>query len=87
MGRKMGWIKLRRGHMALLPVGAAYWFSAEAPCCLILQSIEGTRDGRQMGRDLPVQIACARTKPEAARRAVTSWRIATTSPFSIPIFK
>jgi hypothetical protein len=40
-GRKMGWIKLRRGHMALLPVGAAYRFSAEAPCCLILQSIDG----------------------------------------------
>ena len=40
-GRKMGRIQLRRGHMALLPVGSAYRFTAEAPCCIILQSIDG----------------------------------------------
>ena len=40
-GRKMGWVKLRRGHMALLPVGSAYRFSAEKPSCIILQSIDG----------------------------------------------
>jgi hypothetical protein len=40
-GRKMGWVKLRRGHMALLPVGSAYRFSAENPSCMILQSIDG----------------------------------------------
>ena len=40
-GRKMGWVKLRRGHMALLPVGSAYRFAAPEACCIILQSIDG----------------------------------------------
>jgi hypothetical protein len=40
-GRKMGWVKLRRGHMALLPVGSAYRFTADEPSCIILQSIDG----------------------------------------------
>jgi hypothetical protein len=40
-GRKMGWVKLRRGHMALLPVGSAYRFNATTPSCIILQSIDG----------------------------------------------
>lgn len=40
-GPKMGWIKLRRGHMGLLPVGSAYRFSAETPCCLLLQTLIG----------------------------------------------
>ena len=40
-GRKMGRIVLSRGHMALLPVGAAYRFAAERPGCILLQSILG----------------------------------------------
>ncbi|MBL6622276.1 MAG: hydroxyquinol 1,2-dioxygenase [Alphaproteobacteria bacterium] len=40
-GRKMGWVKLRRGHMALLPVGSAYRFVAEAPACVLIQTIQG----------------------------------------------
>lgn len=40
-GRKMGRIVLQRGHMALLPVGAAYRFHAEAPAAILFQSIEG----------------------------------------------
>ena len=40
-GRKMGRIVLGHGHMAILPVGAAYRFSAEKPCCLLFQSILG----------------------------------------------
>ena len=40
-GRKMGRIVLCRGHQALLPRGAAYRFQADAPACLMLQTIEG----------------------------------------------
>ena len=40
-GRKMGRIVLRRGHMALLPVGAAYRFEAAAPATLMIQTIDG----------------------------------------------
>ena len=40
-GKKMGTIKLGRGHMALLPVGAAYRFSAASPATLMIQTIEG----------------------------------------------
>jgi hypothetical protein len=40
-GRKMGTIKLSRGHMALLPVGAAYRFFAEKPSTLMIQTIDG----------------------------------------------
>ena len=40
-GKKMGWVRLRRGHMALLPVGAAYRFNALTPSCLVIQSIDG----------------------------------------------
>src|SRR5215469_8164733 len=40
-GKKMGRIVLRQGHMAMLPVGAAYRFSAERPCTLMIQTIDG----------------------------------------------
>ncbi len=40
-GRKMGRIVLRRGHMALLPVGAAYRFAASRPATLMIQTIDG----------------------------------------------
>ncbi|MCB1336346.1 MAG: hypothetical protein KDK10_02430 [Maritimibacter sp.] len=40
-GKKMGTIKLGRGHMALLPVGAAYRFTAEKPATLMVQTIDG----------------------------------------------
>ncbi|WP_137897196.1 hydroxyquinol 1,2-dioxygenase [Sphingomonas sp. 2SG] len=40
-GRKMGRIVLRRGHQALLPVGSAYRFQADAPSVTLFQSIEG----------------------------------------------
>lgn len=41
VGAKMGTIKLGLGHMALLPVGAAYRFVAEAPSTLMIQTIDG----------------------------------------------
>jgi hypothetical protein len=40
-GRKMGRIVLRRGHMALLPVGAAYRFEAKRAATLMIQTIDG----------------------------------------------
>ena len=40
-GQKMGTIKLNRGHMALLPVTAAYRFIAEKPATVMIQTIDG----------------------------------------------
>jgi len=40
-GKKMGHIVARRGHMALLPKGAAYQFHANKPGVILLQTIAG----------------------------------------------
>jgi hypothetical protein len=40
-GRPMGRIVARRGHMVLLPAGAAYRFSADEPGVILLQTIDG----------------------------------------------
>jgi len=40
-GPRMGTIVARRGHMALLPSGAAYRFRADQPGVILLQTIEG----------------------------------------------
>jgi hypothetical protein len=41
-GRAMGYVRARRGHMALLPAGAAYQFrSPGRPGVLLLQTIKG----------------------------------------------
>jgi len=40
-GDKMGYIVARRGHMALLPRGAAYQFHAAKPAVILLQTIHG----------------------------------------------
>ena len=40
-GKKMGYIIARRGHMALLPKGAAYQFHASEPGVILLQTIAG----------------------------------------------
>jgi hypothetical protein len=40
-GKKMGWVKVRRGHMALLPKGAAYQFRTAKPGVLLIQTIKG----------------------------------------------
>ena len=40
-GQKMGWVKIRKGHMALLPKGSAYQFRAAAPGVLLMQTILG----------------------------------------------
>jgi hypothetical protein len=41
VGKKMGYIKCKRGHQALLPKGAAYRFVAAKPGVLLLQTILG----------------------------------------------
>jgi hypothetical protein len=41
-GKNMGWVKIRRGHMALLPAGAAYQFRNNGkPGVLLVQTILG----------------------------------------------
>lgn len=40
-GRRMGWVRARRGHMALLPAGGAYQFVAARPGALLVQTIAG----------------------------------------------
>ena len=40
-GRKMGVVRARRGHMTLLPVGAAYQFHAVRPGVILLQTLAG----------------------------------------------
>jgi hypothetical protein len=40
-GRAMGFVKARRGHMTLLPAGAAYQFHAARPGVVLLQTLAG----------------------------------------------
>ena len=40
-GTNMGYVVLGRGHMAMLPVGSAYRFSAAETCTILIQSIDG----------------------------------------------
>lgn len=40
-GKKMGWIRLGRGHQALLPANAAYQFRSASPGVIVLQSCKG----------------------------------------------
>jgi hypothetical protein len=40
-GPRMGEVIARRGHMTLLPTGAAYRFHADRPGVILLQTIEG----------------------------------------------
>jgi hypothetical protein len=41
VGRTMGRVTARRGHMTLLPANAAYQFHADAPGVILLQTILG----------------------------------------------
>ena len=40
-GRKMGWMRLSRGHQALLPKNTAYQFRSAAPGVVVLQTCKG----------------------------------------------
>jgi hypothetical protein len=41
VGEEMGYVRIRRGHMALLPRGSAYRFEAENPSVLLQQTCLG----------------------------------------------
>jgi hypothetical protein len=40
-GQKMGWLKIKRGHQALLPKNSAYQFRSVKPAVLVLQTCKG----------------------------------------------
>ena len=40
-GKKMGTVSAAKGHMVLLPVGAAYQFHADKPSAILLQTLAG----------------------------------------------
>jgi hypothetical protein len=40
-GKRMGWMKLKRGHQALLPKNTAYQFRSARPGVVILQTCKG----------------------------------------------
>jgi hypothetical protein len=40
-GKKMGTVRLKRGHQALLPTGSAWQFAASRPSVMIWQTIKG----------------------------------------------
>ena len=40
-GKKMGWMKLSRGHQGLLPKNSAYQFRAGQPGVIVLQTCKG----------------------------------------------
>lgn len=41
VGKKMGWMKLKRGHQGMLPKNTAYQFRAVKPSVLIMQTCQG----------------------------------------------
>ncbi len=40
-GKKMGWLKIKRGHQAMLPKNSAYQFRAARPAVLVQQTCKG----------------------------------------------
>jgi hypothetical protein len=40
-GQKMGWMKIKRGHQAMLPKNSAYQFRAATPAVLVQQTCKG----------------------------------------------
>ncbi|HUN91755.1 MAG TPA: hydroxyquinol 1,2-dioxygenase [Burkholderiaceae bacterium] len=40
-GRRMGWLRIRRGHQAMLPKNSAYQFRAARPAVLVQQTCKG----------------------------------------------
>lgn len=40
-GQKMGWMKIKRGHQAMLPKNTAYQFRSAKPAVLIVQTCKG----------------------------------------------
>ena len=40
-GQKMGWLKIKRGHQAMLPKNSAYQFRSNKPAVIVLQTCKG----------------------------------------------
>lgn len=40
-GQKMGWMKIKRGHQAMLPKGTAYQMRSSEPGVIVLQTCKG----------------------------------------------
>ena len=40
-GQKMGWLKIKRGHQAMLPKNSAYQFRNSKPAVIVLQTCKG----------------------------------------------
>ncbi|HLU19356.1 MAG TPA: hydroxyquinol 1,2-dioxygenase [Pusillimonas sp.] len=40
-GKKMGWMRLKRGHQGMLPKNTAYQIRSQKPCVLVLQTCLG----------------------------------------------
>ena len=40
-GKKMGWMKLKRGHQGMLPANSAYQFRSATPGVIVLQTTMG----------------------------------------------
>ena len=59
-GPKMGRVRARRGHMTLLPVGAAYQFRADRPSVILLQTLAG-RDTIERWADICQTTATRRS--------------------------
>ena len=59
-GKKMGRVRARRGHMTLLPVGAAYQFRAARPSVILLQTLAG-RDTVERWGDICQTTAARRS--------------------------
>lgn len=41
VGTKMGWMRIKRGHQALIPANTAYQFRAARPGVIVLQTCKG----------------------------------------------
>jgi len=63
VGKKMGLVRLKRGHQALLPARAAYQFRAVQRGVLLLQTIFGTVGGAGCGHDMDCRLVRIYTRP------------------------
>jgi hypothetical protein len=61
-GKRMGVVRARRGHMTLLPAGAAYQFHASRPGVILLQTLAG-RDTVERW----AEICQTTARPQASR--------------------
>ena len=56
-GQNMGFVQAGRGHLTLLPAGAAYQYRMEKPGVLLIQSVLGDESIEKWERNLPTVTA------------------------------